>query len=81
MAIPELSKKEFSFEKIESNLDSSIKILSKEIDAYKEKLLDGNTFQLVEKELISLEPLGEIKVEKKVLLNFIYRPEAILFGR
>ena len=71
LAIPELSKKEFSFEKIESNLDSSIKILSKEIDAYKEKLLDGNTFQLVEKELISLETLGQIKVEKKVLLNFI----------
>ena len=70
--IPELNKKEFSFEKIKNNLDSSIKILSKEIDVYKDNLQDGNKFQLEEKELISLEPLGEIKVEKKVLLNFIY---------
>ena len=70
LLIPELSKNEFTFENIDKNVRSSVAILNKKINQYKEALLDGNELKIEDKQLVSLEYFGLIKVEKKVLVNF-----------
>ena len=66
LLIPELSKNEFSFEKIEKNVRSSVQVLSSKIDDYKDNLLNGNEYNFQFNQFILPEIFGQIKVEKKV---------------
>ena len=70
LLIPELSKNDFSFEKIESNANSVVKILNKTLNELKENILCGNEFKFKSQKIISPNDLGEIKIQKKVFFMF-----------
>ena len=67
LAIPDLSKTEFSFEKIEKNITSSIKKLNRTIETLKNDLLLGKTYEFINEEFISQEKFGQIMVQNKVI--------------
>ena len=67
--IPDLCLNEFSFEKIEKKLKSSVEILNKQINEYKENLLSGNKYELGDKKSI-VQDLGQIKIQKMVKSSF-----------
>ena len=62
LKIPELSNKEYSFEKINSNADSSCLVLNRIFDGLKNNLLHRHIS--IEKTLVNYFP--EIKMQKKV---------------
>ena len=68
LEIPELSKNEFSFEKIDENANSLCMIINKSIDILKSDILLNTEYKLDDKRNMPIDFLGQISDKKKVLV-------------